>query len=94
MERRLRSAWSLPTTPPLGLAAPGAAPAYPAREVPARTAPVASAARTQSHGRSQQSRAVRGIAAHRVRRPPRTGARATRNASFLKKEMKPETEGS
>lgn len=74
-----------PKHPPSGLAAPGAAEAYPARAVPARTAPVVFLERGRSH-KSSASRAALSWGHLRVPWPrtwdlqPRTRAKATWNA--------------
>lgn len=82
MERRQRSAWSLPTTLPLGLAAPGTAQAYPARAASARTVPVACLERGRSHKSAASRAALSGASPRSVSADlePRTGANATRNA--------------
>ncbi|XDB57641.1 hypothetical protein AB1E18_011079 [Capra hircus] len=79
-----------PKHPPSGLAAPGSAEAYPARAVPARTAPVVFLERGRSH-KSSASRAALSWGHLRVPWPrtwdlqPRTSAKATWNAYISEK---------
>ncbi|XP_069409737.1 rhombotin-2 isoform X2 [Ovis canadensis] len=79
-----------PKHPPSGLAAPGAAEAYPARAVPARTAPVVFLERGRSH-KSSASRAALSWGHLRVPWPrtwdlqTRTRAKATWNAYISEK---------